>query len=324
MLKKIKNFFSYPISDYKFDYKKLNPKNYNWEAIKKGLKVFVIFITGVALTVFTFDLIYFDFMGAEEESADNIASQVIDHLDSYYFTPGDVQVGCNLKVINLHGDLVTHIPEQDISADGTLLYDETASDSIVREIRDAESNDNIKAIVIDIDSQGGYAVAGEEVANALKRAVKPTVAVIRETGASAAYYAATGADYIFASKHSDVGSIGVTYSYVDNAKQNQQEGLTYNQISLGKFKDAGDPNKPLTAEERELFMRDAGIVQENFIKDVAANRKLDIEQVRKLADGSSFLGEMALKNGLIDKIGSAEEAKEYLQEMTGEEMIACE
>ena len=104
-------------------------------------------------------------------------------------------------------------------------------------------------------------MAAEEVVNALKNATKPTIALIREGGVSAAYYAASGADIIFASENSDVGSIGITMSYMDNTKKNQAEGLTYNQLSIGKYKDSGDPDKPLTAEEKELFMRDIKILQ---------------------------------------------------------------
>jgi len=174
-----------------------------------------------------------------------------------------------------------------------------------------------------VHSYGSYPVAGEEVANAMRKAQKPTVAIIRNGGLSAAYYAATGADKIFASVNSDVGSIGVTMSYLDSSLQNQKEGLTYNQLSAGRFKDAGDPDKKLSAEEIKLFMRDVDIIHQNFIKAVAENRDLDINKVRALADGSSMLGEMALKNGLIDQIGGIDEAKEYLKEKIGADVEIC-
>jgi len=104
-------------------------------------------------------------------------------------------------------------------------------------------------------------------------------------------------------------------SYLDNTKQNQAEGLTYNQLSVGKFKDSGNPDQPLTAEEKELFMRDIKILHENFIKAVAENRNLDIEKVGVMADGSTMLGDMAIENGLIDRIGSFDEVEEYINEL---------
>ena len=182
-----------------------------------------------------------------------------------------------------------------------------------KDIKEAENDDAIEAIILEIDSYGGSPVGAEEIANALKNTKKPTVALIREGGVSAGYWAATGADRIVASKNSDVGGIGVTGSYLDYSGQNEKEGIIYNQLSSGKFKDAGDPDKALTQEERNLFMRDVNILHQNFIKIVAQNRNLDIKKVEALADGSSMLGEMALKNGLIDQIGGELEVIEYIE-----------
>jgi len=251
-------------------------------------------------------------------------------LDS--FTPADdylsdseytEETACNVLGIELHGDLTTYIPPTDTDEEGFALIDSTASENIVYAINDAENDESIKAIILEVDSYGGYPVAGEEVANALKKANKPTIALIREGGVSAAYMAASGADKIFASQNSDVGSIGVTMSYLDNTQQNLKEGLNYVSLSSGRFKDTGDPNKTLTQEEKNLLMRDVNILHENFIKMVAENRNLDIEKVRKLADGSTMLGEMALQNGLIDQIGGMFEVKQYLKEKIGEETEIC-
>ncbi|OGH00347.1 hypothetical protein A3E04_03055, partial [Candidatus Kuenenbacteria bacterium RIFCSPHIGHO2_12_FULL_42_14] len=229
----------------------------------------------------------------------------------------------NVSGISLHGDLWTYISPADYDTDGNLLYDESASEDLVYNIEQAEKDEQIKAIILEIDSYGGGPTAGEEVANALKNAEKPTVALIREGGVSAAYWAASGADIIFASQNSDVGSIGVTMSYLDNTAQNQKEGLAYNQLSSGKFKDTGDPNKTLSVEEKALLMRDVNIIHQNFMEAVAENRNLDINKVKAMADGSSMLGEMALQNGLIDKIGGESEVKEYLKEKIGDEVEIC-
>ena len=81
--------------------------------------------------------------------------------------------------------------------------------------------------------------------------------------------------------------------------------------------------KPLTEEERAYFMRDVEIIKDNFITAVVKNRGLDIEKVRELADGSSMLGQMALKNGLIDKIGGQFEAEKHIEEQIEEEVEVC-
>jgi len=230
---------------------------------------------------------------------------------------------CNVSNIKLQGRLITYISNEGKNEYGDLLWNETSSEDIVKAIEQAEENNNIRAIVLEIDSLGGGPVAAEEVADALRRVKKPTIALIREYGLSAAYYAATGADVIFASVNSDVGSIGITMSYLDYAKENEKDGLTYNQLSAGKFKDTGDYDKPLTPEEKELLMRDVNILHENFIKAVADNRNIDIEKVRHLADGSSMPGQMALENNLIDKIGGRYEVEEYLREKVGGDVEIC-
>jgi len=282
---------------------------------KKILKLIAIAI--IALTVIFF-------WGEEIEYA---LKEDTGSVDEYYEESEDYgeyyEEECNVIGIELRGFLATYHTNEEKDAEGNPTLDQSASEEIVAGIEMAEEDDTVRAIVLEIDSSGGYPVAAEEVANALKRAKKLTVAIIRGFGDSAAYWAATGADVIFASKNSDVGSIGVTMSYMDYAKQNQEEGLNYNSLTSGKFKDAGDPDKALTYEERQLFMRDVNILNENFIQDVAKNRNMDIERVRELADGSSWLGAQALEYGLIDRIGGFFEAKEYLKELVGEEIDIC-
>jgi protease-4 len=212
---------------------------------------------------------------------------------------------------------------ENLDENGNIISDETASESVVYAIEEAEKDENIKAIILEVDSYGGSAVAAEEIAQAMKRAIKPTVALVRTAATSAAYWASTGAKTIFASNLSDIGSIGVTMSYLDNSKKNIKDGLTYNSLSTGKFKDYGDSDKPLTAEERKLLMRDLNIMNENFIQVVATNRNLDINKVQALADGSSMPGQMAKDNGFIDRIGGMPEVKEYLKEKIGEDVEVC-
>ena len=112
-------------------------------------------------------------------------------------------------------------------------------------------------------------------------------------------------------------------SYLDYSNQNKKEGITYNNLSTGKFKDAGDPEKILTLEERKYFERDLNILLNNFISDVAKNRNLNIAKVKSLADGSSILGEQALKDGLIDKIGGLHDVTNYLKAKIGTDVNLC-
>lgn len=246
--------------------------------------------------------------------------------DVVYYEQGDPTVeldgqGCNTIGLNLHGSLYTYIPmQQGFGEDAIPLYDDAvASEDIIAGINLAQQSSTIRAVILEVDSGGGDPVAGEEIANALQGFNGPTVSVIRQTGASAAYWAASGADRIFASQNSDVGGIGVTSSYVEHI----ESGSKYISLSSGKFKDAGDPEKPITEEEKDLFMRDIKILYENFIQTIAKNRNLDVDAVRALADGSTVLGVQAKELGLIDEIGSWGEVRSYLETELGEAPVVC-
>ena len=229
---------------------------------------------------------------------------------------------CNVVGINLHGSLYTYISPQ--SDNGSMEdIDVVSSDDIIYYMNQAEKDENIKALILEIDSYGGVPVAGEEVANALKASTKPTVTLIRQAGVSAAYWAATGAKKIYASKNSDVGSIGVTMSYLDNINKNQKEGYGFVQLSVGKYKDMGNSDKVLTEEEKALFMRDLNIVHQNFVEAISINRGIPLTDVQKIADGSSVLGAKAKELHLIDEIGGIQEVEKYLSDKIGEKAEVC-
>ena len=276
------------------------------EKVFAALRVLVILIILIASGITINDEIIYRFpsLAPWEEETDGASD--------------DDAAACTVAHLHLQGPLYP-------SDNGDTFSGIASSEKLAQKIADAEKNDDIDAIVIDIDSPGGSAAAGEEVAAALRRAEKPTVALIRDQGTSAAYYAASGADMIIASQYSDVGSIGITGSYVDYAQQNEQEGIRYHELTSGKFKDAGSPDKSLTPEERDLFLRDITIMHEQFVEAIATNRSIPRDAVYALADGSSILGKMAMEKGLIDRIGTLQDAVDYLKEILGADDIAlCE
>lgn len=181
----------------------------------------------------------------------------------------------------------------------------------------AEQEDNIDGVLLEINSPGGTPVASERIAERLRASSLPIIGQIGDMGASGGYMVAAATDYLLASAMSDVGSIGVTMSYLEETEKNEEEGLTYVELSTGKFKDAGSPYKPLTEEERALFERDLEIVHDHFVDLVARYRDLPVEQVAALADGSTMTGQRAVENGLIDAIGGREEARLSFSELLG-------
>ncbi len=232
---------------------------------------------------------------------------------------------CNIAVIPITGDIVPYAGAY-LDENGNEPTSVNPDDTLAT-LRWAENDSNVLGVLARIDSGGGSPVASEIIANGFKNSPLPVVALIREIGTSGAYLLATGAKTIIASPFSDVGSIGVTMSYLENSAQNIREGLEYVSLASAQFKDYGSPDKPLTAIERNLIERDLKIWHDQFVKEVAENRNMPLEQVAKLADGSSMAGTLALENNLIDTLGDQETAREWFAEyleITPEEIIFCE
>src|SRR5262249_54868637 len=152
-------------------------------------------------------------------------------------------------------------------------------------LRDAAKDDSIKALLVDVDSPGGGVVSGQEIANAIRKSGKYSVAVIHEMGDSAGYLSAAAANKVFAGADSDVGSIGVTASFINQYQKDKQEGIEYEILSSGKYKDTFSADKPLTADEKALIMRDVNSARNDFVSLVSEYRKMPFADVDKLADG---------------------------------------
>jgi len=233
---------------------------------------------------------------------------------------------CNIAVIPIRGEIVEY-PDVLEDGSGYVMPPSTNPDDTFALIEAAEQNPYITGILLQIDSVGGVPAASEAITNRLKRSLLPTSALIGSYGASAAYLIATGADTIIASPFSDVGSIGVSMSYLSYAKQHDTEGITYEQLVSAPYKNYGDPDKPLTVEERKLLQRDLDVLHDEFVKQVAENRNMPIEKIEALADGSSMPGSLALQAGLIDSLGDIQTARAWFaQELSlpTEEVVFCQ
>jgi protease IV len=239
---------------------------------------------------------------------------------AYYETVYDDDYeDCNVAAIAINGYLNASYTDQTTEQENAITY----SEDVVPFLETFDGDKNMKAVMLYIDSSGGDGVAGEEIANALKSLTKPNVAVIRTIGASAAYWAASGADKIYASKISDVGGIGFTASYLDETGLNNKEGYKYIELTSAKYKDLWDPNRPISKEERNIIKADLEQIHNVFVEQIAENRNLPIEKVAELANGLSYTGIDALEYGLIDEIGDMRTAKDYIEELIGEDAEFC-
>lgn len=189
-----------------------------------------------------------------------------------------------------------------------------SSQEIVSFIEDAENDPWIEAIVIEINSPGGSAVASDEIAAALKKTTKPTVAVIREVGASGGYWVASATDHVIANRMSITGSIGVISSYLEFSGLMEKYGVSYERLVAGDKKDLGSPFRELTLEEKEVLQNKLDIIHDYFIQAVADNRGLSVSETEQLATGEFFLGIEAQQLSLVDELGDMATAESYLTE----------
>jgi|GEM_PF-1703563 len=216
---------------------------------------------------------------------------------------------CNIARVPMYGILTTTESGLSQLLGGAI----SSADSIVEEIEAADEDEMVRAIVVDIDSPGGLPVAADEIMQALADTTKPTVAVIRDLGASAAYWAAAGADYIISSPVSNVGSVGVTMSYLESASSTELEGSRWIELSSGDYKDAGHPERTLKPEEEEHFQTQVDVVHDYMVDRIAETRTaITRDELAALADGRAYVGARALDLKLVDALGGMDDAVEYI------------
>lgn len=195
----------------------------------------------------------------------------------------------------------------------------TESMPYLETIRDFEEDDNIKAVIVRLESPGGSVGPSQEIYEALKRLKqrKPVVASMSTVGASGAYYIALAADQIYAMPGTMTGSIGVIMHFMDASAVLDKIGLKGQTVKSGAMKDAGTALRPMSLAERHYFEALIQDVQTQFVTAVATERKLKLATVAGLADGRVYTGSQALKFGLIDKLGGYDQALAYLKQRTG-------
>lgn len=228
---------------------------------------------------------------------------VLTSISMIYDVESSISDGtCNVAVLPAEG---TILPYHGIGDFEMIITPET----IESFMKSAEEDDSIKGVLVEINSPGGTPVASERIAERFRNSDLPVVGMIGDQAASGGYMIAAATDYLIASPMSDIGSIGVNMSYIEESVKNEEDGLTYVQLTTGKFKDTGSPNRPITEEEKELLQKELDVVHNYFIDLVTKYRNLERDKVVAMADGSSMLGQRALDNGLIDSLGGRVEAK---------------
>lgn len=197
-----------------------------------------------------------------------------------------------------------------------IILDEARRNETLQDIAD---DDDVKALVVRIDSPGGTVVGGETLYHSLRRVAeqKPVVAVMGQVATSAAYMVALAADRIIAREGTITGSIGVILQTTEVTGLLDKLGVTMEAIKSAPLKAAPSPFEPMTPEVRRTTQALVDEIFDLFLDLVVARRNLEREAARALADGRVYTGRTAVKNRLIDGIGGEKEAIAWLESEKG-------
>jgi protease-4 len=213
----------------------------------------------------------------------------------------------------LGGGRTAHIER--LSVDGIITEDRKELDAVRR----AGTDNNVKALIVSIDSPGGSVAGGEALYRVISGVAekKPVVAVMHGLAASAGYMVSLPANRIFASGSTITGSIGVLLETGEVSGLLGKLGITADALVSGPLKDQPSYTKPLSPSGREVLQGLVMDMYDQFVGMVAAGRHMGPDAVRALADGRAYTGRQALKLGLIDAIGDEQDARTWLETEKG-------
>ena len=205
-----------------------------------------------------------------------------------------------IAIILAEGDIV------DGNVEGAI-----SSEKFAKEIRKARKDENIKAIVLRVNSPGGSILASEVIWREMSEAkkAKPLIVSMGEVAASGGYYIAAPADTIVAQPNTITGSIGI-FGILFNVQEliNDKLGVTTDVVSTGELSDFGNMARPLTEVERTIIQSSVEDGYETFISRVAEGRGMHPDSVRKVASGRVWTGTQAKARGLVDVLGGLDTA----------------
>ncbi len=210
-----------------------------------------------------------------------------------------------VAVLNIDGEITTQSIPPSLFSEG-----KPGSEEIAETIKSLEDRNDIGAVVIVVNSPGGSVVASREIYNAIKNLSKPKVVYFREVAASGAYYLSTPADYIISDPDAITGSIGVITEFSDFSDLLGNLGINFTAIKSGSSKDIGSSTRHMSEKEKQIIQHMVDEVFDEFKTVVIENRgdKLNMQKFNEILDGRIVLGRDAKEIGLVDAIGTKQDA----------------
>ncbi len=205
-----------------------------------------------------------------------------------------------------------------VYAEGTIVEGqgdrgEIGGDKLAKELRKLQEKEEVKAVVLRINSPGGSATASEVILREIKRldAKKPVIISMGDVAASGGYWIAMGGQRIFADNDTITGSIGVFGLLLNIQKIANNNGIDWDTVKTGQLADLSTITRPKNPQELEIYQAAVNRFYDLFIETVAKGRKLSPDKVRTVAQGRVWTGKDAVKIGLVDQIGGLEAAVQY-------------
>ncbi|NBW96923.1 MAG: signal peptide peptidase SppA [Planctomycetia bacterium] len=220
--------------------------------------------------------------------------------------------GKQVAIVHVTGEIAEGKGRDDLLAGSS-----AGSDTVIEAIRDAARDEKVAAIVLRIDSPGGSALASDLIWREAERTKKPVVASLSDTAASGGYYIAVAADRIVAAPGTLTGSIGVVGGKITVGGALERYGVHTDVVSKGRNAGWLSMQTPFTPAEREAFMMTMKDVYRLFTSKVAAGRRLDPAKLDALAEGRVFTGRMAKEAGLVDRLGTLDDAIDEAKQLAG-------
>jgi protease IV len=191
------------------------------------------------------------------------------------------------------------------------------SDTLIKNLRECEQDKTVKAIVLRVDSPGGSALASDLIWREVVRIEKPIVASMSDVAGSGGCYISVGCDKIFAEPGTITGSIGVVGGKLAIGGLMEKLGLTTDTVTIGKNATIFSTIKPFSPDEKAAMKRLMEETYHQFLSKTAQGRKMEVSEVEKLAGGRVYTGRQAKKNGLIDELGTLNDAVASAKELAG-------
>lgn len=192
------------------------------------------------------------------------------------------------------------------------------SKPIVRQFKKYREDKSIKAIVLHVNSPGGGVAASQEMYEEVKKtrdSGKPVIVSFGSIAASGGYYVACGGSLIVSNPGTLTGSIGVIISLMNFKELTDKLGIKDLTIKSGELKDAGNPMREATEKDKAYFQEIVDDSYDQFLNVVSKERKIDKEELRKIANGRVYTGRQAKDIKLVDSIGTLEDAIRIAGEM---------